>query len=144
MTQNSTQIGKNQRPLTDCTILGTQEISPLQGISAGGYTALSTRSTTDHLSLHLEAIGAPITANSCVAHQLKSKGKKHRYNKDYKKTEYAKTCRSTLRINKYRLYDSHTTNKDTVHYKKKLQNSPSKMQTVTTRCHQLSDHSYCK
>ena len=55
------------------------------------------------LCLHLEAIGAPITANSRVAHQLKSKGKKHRYNKDYKKTEYAKTRRSTLRINKYRL-----------------------------------------
>ena len=38
------------------------------------------------LCLQLEAVGAPITANSCVAHQLKSKGKKHRYNKDYKKT----------------------------------------------------------
>ena len=31
-----------------------------------------------------------------VAHQLKSK-EKNRYNKDYKKTEYAKTRRSTLR-----------------------------------------------
>ena len=50
MTQNSTQIRKNQRPLTECTILGTQEISPLKGISAEGYTALSTRSTTGHLS----------------------------------------------------------------------------------------------
>ena len=72
------------------------------------------------LCLQLEAVGAPITANSRVAHQLKSKEKKHCYNKDYKKTEYAKTRRSTLRINKYRLYDSHTANKDTVHYKKQM------------------------
>ena len=46
------------------------------------------------------------TPGSKVAEQLKFKEKRQSYIKDYKKSEIARKRRSTLRYNKYNLYDS--------------------------------------
>ena len=89
----------------------------------------------------------PITPGSKVAEQLKFKEKRQSYIKDYKKSEIARKRRSTLRYNKYNLYDSKR--KDKPDYQRQLLDSQvtisdTVVSNVNTRCQHLTDHNYTK
>ena len=77
------------------------------------------------MSLQLEEVGAPITPGGAVASQLKAKEKRQSYMKEYKKSPEAKTRRYTLRSNKYKLYDSKSSEKNKIDYKKQLMDEES-------------------
>lgn len=96
------------------------------------------------MSLQLQGVGAPITPGGAVSGQLKAIEKRQSYMKEYKKSPEAKSRRYELRVNKYKLYDSKSSEKTKIDYKKQLMDDESadKVKEMNTRC--LSEHSYAK